>query len=163
MRYIFLYIGLLWAAALQAQSNSPEVVATAGDVYQGSMVQLDWTLGEFATATHQSSSQQVTEGFHQPSYHITSVQRSEDSFVEARVFPNPVTAHLEVQVQLPAESQVIIQLSDSYGRLVKTFPASSNPNRALDLTDLAAGLYFLSIYEEGDMKSAQTFKIQKIN
>lgn len=163
MRYIFLCIGLLWAAALQAQSNSPEVVATAGDVYQGSMVQLDWTLGELATAIHQSSGQQVTEGFHQPSYHITSVQRSEGSFVEARVFPNPVTARLEVQMQLLEEPRVIIQISDSYGRLVKTFPVNSSPNRALDLTDLTAGLYFLSIYGEGDRKLVQTFKIQKIN
>jgi len=50
----------------QAQSVSPEVVATAGDYYEGTNVSLSWTLGELATETYTNGNVILTQGFQQP-------------------------------------------------------------------------------------------------
>ena len=53
----------LW---MMAQSVSPEVVASAGNYFEGTGVSLSWTLGELATETFSNGSIILTQGFQQP-------------------------------------------------------------------------------------------------
>lgn len=69
---IFILV-LVLAMNTYAQNSSPEIVSSAGATYKGNSMQIDWTLGELAITSIQNSSQQLTQGFHQPNYTITSV------------------------------------------------------------------------------------------
>ncbi|MCD4746833.1 MAG: hypothetical protein K8R58_11100 [Bacteroidales bacterium] len=62
-----LLLGLAISFAVTAQSVSPEVVASAGDYFEGTNASLSWTLGEIATETYSNGSNILTQGFQQPS------------------------------------------------------------------------------------------------
>jgi hypothetical protein len=57
-----------------AQSVGPEVIASAGDYYEGANVSLSWTLGELATETYSNGNIILTQGFQQVfSVNITGI------------------------------------------------------------------------------------------
>lgn len=64
------------------------------------------------------------------------------------LFPNPVSARLNVLVEAPAKNTVTIQVMDAMGRLVKTqrnlVDAGSN-TLELNVTGLSLGSYVLKI------------------
>ncbi|OWY20129.1 hypothetical protein C7N43_23130 [Sphingobacteriales bacterium UPWRP_1] len=58
----------LVAAGAQAQSLTPQVVASGGGYAQGGGYSLSYTIGEPVTATLTSGSNILTQGFHQPDF-----------------------------------------------------------------------------------------------
>jgi hypothetical protein len=75
MRKFFLFfLGLSGVGWVQAQSLSPEVVATAGDHFATSTAQLSWTLGEPVIETFtDAAATQLTQGFHQTNLMVVAV------------------------------------------------------------------------------------------
>ena len=61
-----LLVGLVISLTITAQSVSPEVVASAGDYFEGINASLSWTLGEIATETYSNGGIILTQGFQQP-------------------------------------------------------------------------------------------------
>ncbi len=61
-----LLIALCFPFFVNAQSVSPQVVASGGDYFEGSSVSLSWTLGEIATETLSNGNIILTQGFQQP-------------------------------------------------------------------------------------------------
>ncbi len=70
LTFIFTIIS---AVVLNAQSVSPEVIASAGESFQGTSMKIDWTLGEIAVTTIQNGERVITQGFHQPYFTITKM------------------------------------------------------------------------------------------
>jgi len=154
---------ILSFAMLYAQDLNPEIVATAGDSNQGNNIQLDWTLGELAVTTIQSSNQQITQGFHQPQIQITSVLDFSEDIGSIDVFPNPSIDHLNMKMSFFKKEKIQIRLYNLEGKqILSKYIEDRNVEEILVIKSLPAGNYFLSFYID-EHKTVQTFKIQKIN
>jgi hypothetical protein len=55
------------------QSITPDLIATAGDVYMNNDVELSWPVGEIMIETFSVTSNSLTQGFHQPEYKIALI------------------------------------------------------------------------------------------
>ena len=67
-RAFLLLLFIFWMHGLYSQSSSSEILSTAGETFQSTSMQIDWTLGELAIETIHHSNRQITQGFHQPNY-----------------------------------------------------------------------------------------------
>ena len=156
---------ILFTQGIYAQGSlvKPTVIATAGTRYQtGSMV-IDWTLGELSVSTLQNNSYLVSQGFHQPKFVITAVDKLPLFTGTMEVYPNPATDMIRIELTLERTTTVRAGLYDSNGKLVwnKEFHGQQITESA-SLKNLPRGNYFLKLIPDG-FNTAQTFKIQKID
>lgn len=86
----------LMVKLVMGQALSPEVISSGGTVFQYASGSLAWTLGEPVTATL-GSTNQLTQGFHQPLLKLVSVQEQTPEILVS-VFPNPTTDFVTIQV-----------------------------------------------------------------
>ncbi len=148
---------------INAQSSTPEVISTTGGTYQGNTVQIDWTLGELAVTAIQNSSSQITQGFHQPKYIITSTSELPKEIGQISVFPNPTSDRIEMQLAFDQNQKIQIQLIDINGvRQWSMEKHGQTIDETISIGALPDGNYFLNFFLEGHSYH-QTFKIQKFN
>jgi len=152
-----------WTNNVYSQSLSPEIVSTAGETFQGTSIQIDWTLGELAITTIQNSTLQITQGFHQPNYIVTNVDELPQKIGEINVFPNPTSDWLEITFSFNQMKEVYTRLYDIHGKLILEKENNGKfISERISLSELPNGNYFLNFLIDGNQYS-QTFKIQKIN
>lgn len=162
-RISILLLFAMWACKVHAQSSSPEIVSSAGETYQGSSMQIDWTLGELAIITVQNSFNQISQGFHQPNYMITSVNELPQKIGTIEVYPNPTFDRIEMKLNFEQSRDVKIQLIDINGRLIWSMKQTGNQiEQEKDIRNLSNGKYFLNFLID-EIQYSQTFKIQVIN
>ena len=125
-----------------AQSASSEVISSGGNHYENTSMQMSWTLGEPATETYVSGSNQITQGFHQTNLSIASVENL-DPLVNLEVYPNPTVNFLSVDVSENALGSTI-QLFDEQGREIYTGELK-DVHSTIDFTPFAVGSYFLKL------------------
>lgn len=77
---------------------------------------------------------------------VTNISQS-----DIEVFPNPTTGNLQINNVRPDK----VELFDNTGRMVKSITTVSN---SIDISDIAAGFYFLKIYEGDNAYSAKIIK-----
>ncbi|MEM6379187.1 MAG: T9SS type A sorting domain-containing protein [Bacteroidota bacterium] len=158
-----LLVFIMWSITTHAQSSSPEVVSCAGETYQGTNVEISWTLGELAITTIQNSSHQITQGFHQPNYVITSIGELPNEIGEIKVFPNPVSDQIEMNLNFSQSRDVEVRLMDINGRIIWATKNSGSLIKQVKKVDhLSSGTYILHFLIDGNSYS-QSFKIQKID
>ena len=148
---------------IDAQTLSPEVIATSGNTMTTNNLQLDWTLGEVAITTLLNNSQQITQGFHQPNYIITSVDEPSIEIANVNVFPNPTIERIEIKISFNEVQSIRTSLYDINSRIIWTKDDFGQEiHRIENIQHLPIGSYFLNITSI-DNQYSQTFKIQKIN
>ena len=158
----FVFLFLLWVCKGFAQSPEPEVVATSGNSFLTGSVQLDWTLGELSVTTISGSNQQITQGFHQPEYRITSITELPSDFWEVQIFPNPTTDRIQIKLELEQDRKVFIRMTDSTGKLVWTKETEGQTvEESAEMNAFPAGSYFLS-FQIGEKQFSSVYKILKI-
>ena len=85
-----------------AQSLSPTVIAPAGSSENGKNLTLNWTLGEPAIQTLETSNELLTEGFHQPLLIIKEVLEASQLLLSGQinvsVGPNPTASILHIKI-----------------------------------------------------------------
>ena len=97
-----LLVGLAISLTITAQSVSPEVVASAGDYFEGTNASLSWTLGEIATETYSNGNIILTQGFQQPvSVTIHGVDLDLLVFLEGPYSGSQMTTGLNAGNQIP--------------------------------------------------------------
>jgi hypothetical protein len=150
MNYFRITLGsvlLLFAVNVSAQSLEKRVIGSAGTSASGSNVTVDYTIGETVVSTISNSSNILTQGFHQPVSGTVSI--AEVSAFSYKVFPNPFTDLLQVELSVGQTSLVKLWLSDLYGRMVyevdaKTLDAG-NHLLSVNTQPFSAGTYILSV------------------
>ena len=160
MNKLFAIALLLFASIpLSSQSISPEVIASAGDVY---LIQngprLSWTMGESAVETYPIGNTRLTLGFHQMYVQPMSVPTTEASPLAGLVYvwPNPTSGFLQVE-NLSGQTLSVVAL-DLAGRSV--FEAQNIDSQAyFDFTGFPSGNYLLQFFSKNEPVS--TFKIVK--
>lgn len=144
----------------QAQSLSPEVISSAGGKMQNSTISLDWTLGETAVARWNTPNGFTTEGFHQPILQVTLLP--EYASPKVSIAPNPVQSTLNVLIKEPFQKTLFGQLVDVQGRVLVQRANLTLGNTEFNLSNLAAGVYFLQVLEKNG-KTVEAFKVVKTN
>lgn len=146
---------------LFAQSTSPEIISTTGEVYNGTNIQLDWTIGELVIETIEHSNDKLTQGFHQPEYLITAVNELPPNLASVRIYPNPTRDNLHIDMELEKNNEVQIQLVDMVGKVLwekNVIGKSIKEEKEMD--PLPSGIYIVKLLIGNH---SQNFKISKIN
>jgi len=152
----------VFVLALSAQEISPQVLSNAGESYEGQNIQLDWTLGELAVSTLTTPNQQVTQGFHQTYYTISSLSELPADFGKIAVFPNPTTDWINLDMSFDEIQKVQTSLFDVDGKLIWTKEVSGQVfSEKYSFATLPAGSYFLHFLFNGKSYS-KAFQINKM-
>ena len=145
---ISLFVG---TNVLYGQSLERQVIGSSGGSFVNTSADrmLEWTLGEMSMVeTFQSTSNYLTQGFHQPEVAIVGDIDS-DFFEELVVFPNPASDVLKIRYQLSAAGQLSFRLTDVRGIEVQSEQAieyySGQQITPLYLHKLSNGMYVLEV------------------
>lgn len=143
-----------------AQSISPDVIATAGDHYVAGNAQLSWTIGEPIIETVQAGNNIITQGFHQTMLTITSIDESSAVSMDVSIYPNPTSDRVIISIP-DNQYDFTVELFDLNGKVVMSDKITRVDNqKELDVTTLATSYYLLKLTsQEADYNS--THKIQK--
>ena len=141
-----------------SQSLTPEVVSSTGDHFSTTSAQLSWTLGEVAIDTYAGSSNQLTQGFHQPERPTVSLNEIENN-ISINAYPNPFNSALNIQID-ELDEQVDVIIYNAAGQEVYRDNYSGNSTKSMDLSFLDTGIYMIQF--KTSSKTIKTLKIQKI-
>jgi len=166
-KYNLLILCISIVTLLQAQQTNTAVIAPAGTSTNGTAVMLDWTLGELAVQSLETSNRLFTEGFHQPVLIVKETTEEEDTpilfngQIDVWVGPNPTVSILYIKIDTDLEGQAVLSLRTIEGKLLKNERISlSSTDHEWDMSQYPGGLYILAIHtEKGEM--LRTFKITK--
>ena len=151
------------AAAIQAQTLSPQVISTAGGYATGTSMSLSYTLGELSVQTLESGNLVLTEGFQQP-LDIGTFNPERPYFdLEVRTWPNPVSQNLYLQISSDIRQDLILETYDLSGRIrmIHHIEATLHTEAySVDFSDLARGAYIIKI-RSADHSLQRIVKIQK--
>ena len=145
-----------------AQSVAPEVVSSSGDYFENSTVSLSWTIGECLTEDYSSSSNILTQGFHQGKYSTSTLVDNLPNNSEVMVYPNPTNDVINIKVAgLPGFSDGYkIKLFDLNGKLLISKDVEK-PDCSLNIGSFNSGVFILNIIDNNQL--LKSVKIQKIN
>ena len=125
-------------------SMAQEAITTAGNYFKAGGNSLEWSLGQELTETFISESYMLTQGLHQGTLLIVSIQ---DFYAEAttvKVFPNPVTDILNLEIQELHEDNLRWYLFNIQGKLLESGDIRS-ASSSINMQSLDSGIYILSI------------------
>lgn len=143
-----------------AQSVSPELIATVGQHDVNANNQVSWTIGEGLIATESNGSNMLTQGFHQTHLIINAVGEVGDFGI--KVYPNPVKDQFSIQVEDIAGRELEFRLVDMSGKVLlggQIDPVSGL--QRVSVENATAGSYLLQITDKLTSYS-QAFNIRKI-
>ncbi len=150
------------ATMVNAQSISPQVVASAGTHFTGSNAQLSWTIGEPVITTVSNGNNIITQGFHQTLLNITSVEEQKVPGITVSVFPNPTSDKVNINL-VNNLKDLQMDLFDLTGKLLQARKISAaEGNVQISMIDYARANYLLRVYSiDGSVN--YTYKVQKMN
>ena len=157
-RLLFFVIGIAMTSLAMSQTASPELVSSAGDSFNNTSYQLDWSMGECVTATHSGGSYVITQGFHQNTYVVMTVENLRAD-INMSVFPNPTTDL--VTIDFPSSEgygNVKISVTDFSGKVLQTENFAGDIEQ-INFLNYAVGVYFISVLENNQL--IKSFKIIK--
>lgn len=146
------------AQILCAQSLTPEVLCNASGRITNGATSIDWTLGETITLTSQSTNNQLTSGFGQPSYILVAVPNHSVDY-GIQLFPNPVSETLIIQVNPSKLQSATYQLFDMIGREIFRGNITSDFT-TINCSQLVSSMYWLRIADAAN-QPLQSYKIVK--
>ena len=106
----------------------------------------------------------LTQGFVQPEPPMITVNMNQYQSFDERVFPNPVTDNLFIQLNLPASADITIEVVDVLGKkqsveIIKHEMVGKSSYQ-LNMEKFDAGIYFVHVISS-DSQLNKTFKINK--
>lgn len=138
-----------------AQSIEKDVVASAGgDITVGGYSYV-WTVGEAVIGSASPTGYIITEGFLPLSVDsAVSVNIIVASDTKVKLYPNPVTSKLNLEVEQAQATDLSVRVLDVSGRAIRameTLPTSTSFNHQIDLTSLPSGTYFVILSHNEDV------------
>ena len=162
-------IAFVLGFSLHGQSVTPQVLASAGDVFISSPANLgiSFTIGEIALVeTFSAQSYHLTQGFQQPTYELVGLQ--DEDFVDLfEVYPNPASDFLHVRYQMHHAGRLQMRLYSMNGvEVIEPFDekyVSGLETQSFNLAHLAQGMYFLQVNYRSPSKNIDHISHFKIN
>ncbi len=162
-RGLFFAVLTLAVSYCSAQTVNPSVISPAGNTDKTESISLDWTLGETAVKSVGYRDQMLTEGFHQSTIKVISIENENLlSKYQFLIAPNPVQSILNLRSFSDENIPLNVQLTDLNGKTLSVLLATSNDSKDIDMSPYMAGIYILSIKNsEGiTLQSFRVFKAQ---
>lgn len=161
-KFALFVLGIGTVVFVRGQSISPEVQGSAGDEGTAGTTTVTWTIGEPLVETIASGSNQITQGFHQPSYVLVGLEPLGPLGLEVSVYPNPAQDFVYFEFQREIDSPLAVELVDLNGKVLQERKSILQEDRLeFDLSQLSIGQYFLRLRMDGD-REVQAYKIQRI-
>jgi hypothetical protein len=155
MKYSFIILLLI----LNASVVSPqEVVSCNGDSKSGAGVEVSWTVGEAEIETLVSSSNVLTQGFHQTRLTVTAVSEILFPGLEIKVFPNPTPDIITIQFSEFIDGSRY-WLYDMSGKVMENKLINS-ADTEISMKNYASGQYILKLTNKS-RRVIQTFQVVK--
>lgn len=158
---------------LWGQDITHSVISSNGGVASNTLMTLEWTIGELAVKTYTGKGEMYTEGFHQPVLKIepmddelisvrTNTTNPEEDYGVIRVIPNPVSSMLNIEFELNEETEMIVQINDLNGKLLKSEKVKiGHGSLIMDFSSFASGIYIMKVTSV-DGRFIKSCKISKI-
>ena len=149
-----------------AQSVERQVIASTGTAtISATGMQVSQTVGQPMVKSYPNASIIVSEGFQQGNSNSVGAVDFNPETVSIKVFPNPVTDQLSLEIETSDPLQLQLSFLDVLGKEIQL----PNPQlrvigattETIDCSQLAAGTYFLRLQ---DVKSSavKSIRIEKI-
>lgn len=159
-----LILSLLLAGGLfftcSAQSLLSEVIGSAGDYSESSSgSNLHWTVGEIAISNYEQENTILSEGFHQTYLddYINAVWESPENNFSISVLPNPAQNWIIIDSEHPDQLQ--FNIFNLNGQKLISAQTVANGKKEVNIQNLPAGMYLISISEDGRL--LKNFKVIK--
>lgn len=184
MRKLFFTIaGLFFCLLTSAQSITPFVLNSSGGTAKtnNNKVYLDWSVGEMTLVNTMVSPNYkgliiITNGFLQPpkddgegdeDMYYTEFLKPEASSPSLRVYPNPTSTYVTIDIPMKEAGKVKLTLLNSMGELVfqKEVSGHGNINERISMAGYSQGTYLLRVQmgSPGTRATELTYKIFKAN
>ena len=172
----FATILLIFVSASQApllgQEFTLNVVASNGGADANTLMTLEWTLGEIATASYTDNNRGFTEGFHQPipasltdgpeNLNTAVPFEAPNTEVVFSFYPNPVQTKMTIEVSSTRSSALHLQVYELNGAMLNRQVISSTENNAeIDFSTMPSGFYIVRIVNEAG-RTVATQKVSRI-
>lgn len=155
-KYLLLTIGVTFCTSINAQSTSPEVLASSGEHFTGTNAQLSWSLGELITETYSIATNQLTQGFHQTNLILSSIEDLTTDY-SIDVYPNPTSNYISVET-LKNNELMNIEIFDINGKLI--YHETFTEKTIINVKNYNNGSYFFKISNQKN-QFIKTFQILK--
>jgi hypothetical protein len=161
MKIVLILLMLAVTVTGFGQTAKPELISSSGGSFVSSNQQITWSLGEAIIESFTNGNTGLSQGFHQCSYLITAVDETVVPAIAIKVFPNPVSDFVNVQIAENDQlmGNYVITLTDLLGKQLDKFKPTTNCTK-VNLRTFVAGTYFLSV--SGSAKTIKTIKTFKI-
>ncbi len=133
-----------------------EVIATNGDYFESGDKSVQFTIGEIATETLQNGDVIITQGFNQPTFTVTSIEKNTLVDIQITVFPNPVTELLVLETSNQTDN-LSWKLFDVNGKQLNN--GNLREVNQIKFQEYSQGTYILSVIQ--DDKLVESFRIIK--
>jgi hypothetical protein len=163
MRSIITLSLLFFGLCVTGQTVTPTVLSNNGDYATSSGGSIEWTIGEPVSDTYIKTTNITTNGFHQTSMELFAMIREKENAGNLLVFPNPVKNELKISFGGLPGGNYSLTLYDALGKLILSSDVNVSENNyhtLINLTETAAGNYFLKIEKENFL---ETVKINKVH
>jgi len=148
------YLGI---SSVFAQSS---INASGGDILTGSNGSISYSVGQAVYTTNTGTTGSVAQGVQQP-YEISEILSSIDYselVKDLKIFPNPSTDVLTVNMHNTNDLQLDYQIVDINGKVLKA-EKNIQDETNINVSAYPSAIYFLKIANQN--KEVKTFKIIK--
>jgi hypothetical protein len=152
-------VTVLLFTSIACGTYAQELISTAGDVFSGTSVQIEWSLGESMIDSYSYGDVLLTQGFHQPELIHPDLP---DTL--AKIYPNPfdLSFYIDLEEMESESDHFSMVLYDMGGRTVFTQDISMGANE-IHTEDLPDGIYFLKLFDARSnlLKSVKIIKLEQ--
>jgi hypothetical protein len=148
----FVFAGALLSLGMNAQSLTPQVIASTGGYSSNANGSLSYTVGEMTMVqTFSANGNILTQGFQQPndSIPVGILDVTKDDFGAFIMYPNPAIDYTWFAFQMPEAGKVTISLYDMLGQKVSdVYSANYSNGKVTGQTNtqtLSAAMYFMTL------------------
>lgn len=140
---------LLFLNAGNAQRLERQVIGSMGGVYQGSNLNVHFTVGETVVKSVTDGSFYINQGFQQGGAEILTSTTRELIPVKYKLYPNPASHWIKIELSSEREGNVQMEILDVTGKVVRqiseSFSIGGEQGHYVDLAAIPAGTYFVMI------------------
>ena len=133
---------LCTAYSMNSNAQHLHVIGAAVNFTETGTHSVAWTIGEVLTTTMTSTSNEITQGFHQANLYVTEVVSYDKLNIE--VYPNPARDVINIVSDLPSKMSIF----NAQGKLIDIIDIT-DISTSMNLSYLSRGSYLLVFNANG--------------